>query len=305
MAIVVTTVLVGAIYRVKTTRVSLLFTPLKIICVGEITMISLGMAIVVTTVLVGAIYRVKTTRVSLLVTPLKIIRVGEITMISLGMAIVVTTVLVGAIYRVKTTRVSLLFTPLKIICVGEITMISLGMTIVVTTVLVSAIYRVRNTRVSLLFTPLKIICVGEITMISLGIAIVVTTVLVGAIYRVKTTRVCQTSIYTPDIYACLINHSSESIHIWTIVTLDGWYSHHYSRPQGPCPWMGLGHLKKYDKVLVKVSQVVYFSESINIWTIVILKTFCPQGPGSFPRVGLNINIFKKKCYSVFLTSTGF
>ena len=45
---------------------SLLFTPLKIIRVGEITAISLGMAIVVGTVLVGAIYRVKTTRVSLL-----------------------------------------------------------------------------------------------------------------------------------------------------------------------------------------------------------------------------------------------
>ena len=65
MAIVVTTVLVGAIYRVKTTRVSQLFTPLKILRVGEITAISLGMAIVVGTVLIGAIYRVKTTRVSL------------------------------------------------------------------------------------------------------------------------------------------------------------------------------------------------------------------------------------------------
>ena len=58
MAIVVGTILVGAIYRVKTTRVSQLLTPLKIICVGEITATSVGMAIVVGTIIVGAIYRV-------------------------------------------------------------------------------------------------------------------------------------------------------------------------------------------------------------------------------------------------------
>ena len=37
----------------------------------------------------------------------------------------------------------------------------------------------------------------------------------------------------------LSNHSSEIIHIWTIVTLEGWHSHHDFRPQGPCPWVGL------------------------------------------------------------------
>ena len=60
----------------------------------------------------------------------------------------------------------------------------------------------------------------------------------------------------------IINHLSEGIHIWIIVTLEGWHSHHDSRPQGPCLWVGLevkisGTFKMYDKVFVKVSQVVY------------------------------------------------
>ena len=38
---------------------------------------------------------------------------------------------------------------------------------------------------------------------------------------------------------CLSNYSSESIHIWTIVTLEGWHSLHYHGPQGPCPGVGL------------------------------------------------------------------
>ena len=37
----------------------------------------------------------------------------------------------------------------------------------------------------------------------------------------------------------LTNHISESIHIWTIDTLEGWLSFHDSSPQGPCPGMGL------------------------------------------------------------------
>ena len=37
----------------------------------------------------------------------------------------------------------------------------------------------------------------------------------------------------------LSNYLSESIHIWTIVTLEGWHSLHDPRPQGPCPWVGL------------------------------------------------------------------
>ena len=37
----------------------------------------------------------------------------------------------------------------------------------------------------------------------------------------------------------LANHSSESIHIWTIGTLEGRLSFHDSSPQGPCPGMGL------------------------------------------------------------------
>ena len=37
----------------------------------------------------------------------------------------------------------------------------------------------------------------------------------------------------------LTNHSSESIHIWTIGTLKGQLSFHDSSPQGPCPGVGL------------------------------------------------------------------
>ena len=37
----------------------------------------------------------------------------------------------------------------------------------------------------------------------------------------------------------LKNHSSESIHIWTIGTLEGGLSFHDSWPQGPCPRVGL------------------------------------------------------------------
>ena len=37
----------------------------------------------------------------------------------------------------------------------------------------------------------------------------------------------------------LANHSSESIHIWTISTLEGRLSCHDSSPQGPCPGVGL------------------------------------------------------------------
>ena len=37
----------------------------------------------------------------------------------------------------------------------------------------------------------------------------------------------------------LSNYSSESIHIWTIVTLEGWHSLHDRGPQGPCPGVGL------------------------------------------------------------------
>ena len=37
----------------------------------------------------------------------------------------------------------------------------------------------------------------------------------------------------------LDNHSSESIHIWPIRTLDGWLSFHESRPMDPCPRVGL------------------------------------------------------------------
>ena len=39
--------------------------------------------------------------------------------------------------------------------------------------------------------------------------------------------------------AYLTNHSSESIHIWTIGTLEGRLSFQDSSPQGPCPGVGL------------------------------------------------------------------
>ena len=37
----------------------------------------------------------------------------------------------------------------------------------------------------------------------------------------------------------LSNYLSESIHIWTIATLEGWHSLHDPGPLGPCPWVGL------------------------------------------------------------------
>ena len=37
----------------------------------------------------------------------------------------------------------------------------------------------------------------------------------------------------------LSNYLSESIHIWTIVTLEGWHSLYDPGPHGPCPWVGL------------------------------------------------------------------
>ena len=37
----------------------------------------------------------------------------------------------------------------------------------------------------------------------------------------------------------LSNYLSESIHIWTIVTLEGWHSLYDPEPQGPCPGVGL------------------------------------------------------------------
>ena len=37
----------------------------------------------------------------------------------------------------------------------------------------------------------------------------------------------------------LTNHSSESIHIWTIGTLEGRLSFHDTSPKGPCPGVGL------------------------------------------------------------------
>ena len=35
------------------------------------------------------------------------------------------------------------------------------------------------------------------------------------------------------------NHLSESIHVWTIVTLESWHSHHDLSPQGLWPWVAL------------------------------------------------------------------
>ena len=37
----------------------------------------------------------------------------------------------------------------------------------------------------------------------------------------------------------LSNYLPESIHIWTIVTLEGWHSLYDPEPQGPCPLVGL------------------------------------------------------------------
>ena len=43
--------------------------------------------------------------------------------------------------------------------------------------------------------------------------------------------------FSSSVY--LSNYLSESIHIWTIVTLEGWHSLHDPGPQGPCPGVGL------------------------------------------------------------------
>ena len=51
--------------------------------------------------------------------------------------------------------------------------------------------------------------------------------------RVKVLR----QSFSSGVY--LSNYLSESIHIWTIVTLEGWHSLHDPGPQGPCPGMGL------------------------------------------------------------------
>ena len=46
---------------------------------------------------------------------------------------------------------------------------------------------------------------------------------------------CQS--FSSGVY--LSNYISESIHIQTIVTLEGWHSLHDHGPQGPCPGVGL------------------------------------------------------------------
>ena len=51
--------------------------------------------------------------------------------------------------------------------------------------------------------------------------------------RVKVLR----QSFSSGVY--LSNYLSESIHIWTIVTLEGWHSLHDLGPQGPCPGVGL------------------------------------------------------------------
>ena len=51
-------------------------------------------------------------------------------------------------------------------------------------------------------------------------------------FCVKVSQVVYISLY-------LSNYLLESIHIWTIVTLEGWHSLHNPGPQGPCPGVGL------------------------------------------------------------------
>ena len=92
---------------------------------------------------------------------------------------------------------------------------------------------------------------------------------------------------------------SENIHIWTIVTLEGWHLHHDSRPQGPCPWVRRLEVKikcnieKYKKKLVKIYQVVYISVAIHFWTIVTLEGWHPD-----PRV----HVLGWDCRSKYLKS---
>ena len=51
----------------------------------------------------------------------------------------------------------------------------------------------------------------------------------------------------------LSNYLSESIHIWTIVTLDGWHSLHNPGPQGPCPgvWLEVKILDSFKSAFSK------------------------------------------------------
>ena len=57
--------------------------------------------------------------------------------------------------------------------------------------------------------------------------------------------ICSSSYHDSGIYCKVLhlsfssgvylsNHSSENIHIWTIVTLEGWHSLHDPGPKGPC-----------------------------------------------------------------------
>ena len=54
----------------------------------------------------------------------------------------------------------------------------------------------------------------------------------------------------------LSNYSSESIHIWTIVTLEGWHSLHDLGPQGPCPGVG-PEVKIWDTLKSVFSRFCY------------------------------------------------
>ena len=61
--------------------------------------------------------------------------------------------------------------------------------------------------------------------------------------RTSVTHVCRICVkvlqqsFLSGVY--LSNYLSESIHILTIVTLEGWHSLHDHGPQGPCPGLGL------------------------------------------------------------------
>ena len=79
----------------------------------------------------------------------------------------------------------------------------------------------------------------------------------------------------------LTSRSSESIHIWTIDTLEGRLSFHNSSPQGPCPGVGLeintfkkcfllfGRSRPNNTVISQMWQLpLHFQAAPNIFTII-------------------------------------
>ena len=87
-------------------------------------------------------------------------------------------------------------------------------------------------------------------------------------FKVLSTKLLLCTVFPKPLDKSEVVYLPESIHIWIIVTLEGWLSHD-STPPGFLPLGGTGG--KNTTVLVKISQLVYTSEIIHIWIIVTLE----------------------------------